>query len=128
MKCEYANSVIYKACAVKPKMYALQYISRFLADDNTYQYSRHPDQLRRFKGLPRSAIKNQTNFEQHAECLFIPIQYYAVFKKIRSLNHKLHTIEMKRKAVSGLCLKRFSLSAIHTQAFGNVEIRDMACI
>jgi len=129
MKVENANGVIYKACAVKAKMYAIQFIQR-LADTSSGLFYFNSDHLeaKRFKGLPKFVVSKDCNFEQFVESLFIPFQYYAVYKQIRNINHKLYTIEIRKKSVSGLDLKRFSISPVDNLAYGNADIKKIEAI
>jgi len=121
MKLELSQAVIHKACSVKSKMYGLQFYTRKRDDKGKY-YFENISENKKLKGVPRAAADKQTSFEQFVECLYVPIQYYAVFKQIRSFNHELYTIELRKKSVSGLCIKRYNVSPIHTKAFGNVEL------
>ncbi|ODM91771.1 hypothetical protein Ocin01_14912 [Orchesella cincta] len=124
MKVEYSSGVIHKACSVKPKMYALQYISRYEDENGFFHFSTETEETKRFKGLPKWVVSKHSDFEQFVESLFIPFQYYAVFKQIRNLNHKLYTVEIRKKSVSGICIKRFAISPVNTLAFGNIAIKN----
>jgi len=78
----------------------------------------------KLKGIPRSILLSQATFSQFVESLFVPCQYYAIYRQIRRFQHKLYTVEIKKRSVSGLDMKRWSLSPIHTRAFGNCEIQN----
>lgn len=114
MKDEFANQVITHFVISKPKMYALKSFNPL---------NRVTRVIKKAKGVQRSAVKTQVTFEQYIDSILFPIQTFTNSRAIRSKKHRLSTINVRKKAINGLDLKRFVLDdCVNTLAFGHKDI------
>lgn len=75
------------------------------------------------KGVGRLAIQKRLSFNQYKRCLLEQKTFFHQFFSIRSKNHTLKTISLKKKSLSFLDTKRFILNCgIHTIPYGSYLI------
>jgi len=76
------------------------------------------------KGIGRTAIKNRLKFDHYKSCLFQKKTYRQDFHSIRSVNHNLATVRIKKQALNYLDTKRWIFDCgIHSVPFGSFVIK-----
>lgn len=77
------------------------------------------------KGLGRTAILNRLKFEQYKDCLFKQKSYRHEFHGIRSHNHNIKTVLIRKKAVNYTDTKRWIFDCgIHSVPYGSILIKN----
>lgn len=72
------------------------------------------------KGIGRAAIKNRLMFKQYKECLFKKKNIRQDFHGIRSINHNVKTVRIRKKALNFSDNKRYIFDCgIHSVPFGS---------
>ena len=75
------------------------------------------------KGVGRSAIKNRMRFDQFKETLFKNITRRHEFNSIRSVNHNIKTVVLRKKALNFFDTKRWLFDCgIHSVPYGSFLI------
>ena len=114
-KIEYAQQTITAFVGLRAKMYCFQFES--------------DERLAKAKGIPASALK-RVQFEHYYNALFHPRnpQPRARYKAIRSKKLQLYTIDLERKGLSCIDLKRFVLDdGVSTLAYGHYRCGEKHC-
>jgi len=115
-KDEYAGKIITHVICPKPKMYCVRYLI-YHSDTKTYeeQFSR------KMKGISRTAAAGveMTEFQSVLET---SEQTHVCMTSFRSLEHRMFTEIIEKKALNGLDTKRFGVDNINTLAFGHNDI------
>ena len=70
------------------------------------------------KGVKKSVINNELRFSNYLDCLLDEDSLEHSFKCIRSNKHSVHTLDLKKKTLSGFDDKRFLLNAIDSVPYG----------
>ena len=70
------------------------------------------------KGVKKSVINNELRFSNYLDCLLDEDSLEHSFKCIRSNKHSVHTLDMKKRMLSGFDDKRFLLNAIDSVPYG----------
>jgi len=107
-KIEHSAKVITGFVGVRAKMYCF----KFLSDERQAKA----------KGIPKSALKS-LGYQDYCDALFHPHrQQRCRFKSIRSQKHVINTVQVEKKGLSCLDLKRWVCEdGIHTYAYGDVR-------
>ena len=71
------------------------------------------------KGLKKSVINNALKFSNYMECLMEEETMEHSFQCIRSDQHSIHTLDLKKKMLSGFDDKRFLLNMIDSVPYGH---------
>ena len=120
-KDEYNGKIIAEFIGLKPKMYSI-----LKAGDDTLIPNPDPKVCyRKAKGVPKSLVKNEFNYERYREVLHKKILNDTVkFNTIRSEKHKIYTMEVVKVGCSPICTKKYILSdGKHTYAYGDFRIK-----
>lgn len=76
------------------------------------------------KGIGRATIKNRLKFDQYKKCLFSNEVMRENFYSIRSVNHKIKTVLINKKALSFIDTKRWIFNCgIHSVPYGSYLIK-----
>ena len=76
------------------------------------------------KGVGRAAIANRLKFDQYKDCLLQNKTFRHEFHGIRSNNHKIKTVLIKKKALSFIDTKRWIFDCgIHSVPYGSFLIK-----
>ena len=70
------------------------------------------------KGVKKSVINNDLKFSNYMECLMEEETIEHSFQCIRSDQHSVHTLDLKKKMLSGFDDKRFLLNMIDSVPYG----------
>ena len=70
------------------------------------------------KGVKKSMINNDLKFSNYMECLMEEETMEHSFRCIRSNQHSVHTLDLKKKTLSGFDDKRFLLTMIDSVPYG----------
>ena len=70
------------------------------------------------KGVKKSVINNDLKFSNYMECLIEEETMEHSFRCIRSNQHRVHTLDLKKKTLSGFDDKRFLLNMIDSVPYG----------
>ena len=70
------------------------------------------------KGVKKSVINNDLKFSNYMECLMEEGTMEHSFRCIRSNQHCIHTLDLKKKTLSGFDDKRFLLNMIDSVPYG----------
>ena len=70
------------------------------------------------KGVKKSMINNDLKFSNYMECLMEEETMEHSFRCIRSDQHSVHTLDLKKKTLSGFDDKRFLLNMIDSVPYG----------
>ena len=70
------------------------------------------------KGVKKSVINNDLKFSNYMECLMEEETMEHSFRCIRSNQHSVHTLDLKKKTLSGFDDKRFLLNMIDSVPYG----------
>ncbi|CAL8147652.1 unnamed protein product [Orchesella dallaii] len=124
MKDETANKVITHFCVAKSKMYTYRYLEDGVdkvSGEKSYLYK----DVKKGKGIARSALDKQVNFEQYQVALEEPVQFYTTSFSIQSKNHEIYTLKQTKKGLSGFDLKRYIIpESIETLAYGHYSFKQ----
>jgi hypothetical protein len=100
---------------LRSKCYAMK-----LEDNSTFQMK----EKKVCKGVGRTAIKNRMHFDQFKDCLVKGEIVRHEFHGIRSVNHNLKTIKIRKKALNFFDSKRWIFDCgIHSVPFGSYLIK-----
>lgn len=76
------------------------------------------------KGVGRAAIANRLKFDQYKDCLLQNKTFRHEFHGIRSFNHKIKTVLIKKKALNFTDTKRWIFDCgIHSVPYGSFVIK-----
>lgn len=95
MKDELGGRIAYEYIGLKSKMYAIR------TENNDY--------IKKSKGVKKSVVKNEIDFEDYKTCLWNQKEVYRSMNQIRSHQHELFTVEMYKKVLSHSDDKRYLL-------------------
>ena len=70
------------------------------------------------KGVKKSMINNDLKFSNYMECLMEEETMEHSFRCIQSDQHSIHTLDLKKKTLSGFDDKRFLLNMIDSVPYG----------
>lgn len=77
------------------------------------------------KGVGRAAIMNRMKFDQYKNCLLKNQNYRQDFHGIRSYNHNMKTVMIRKKALNYTDTKRWIFNCgIHSVPYGSFIIRE----
>ena len=100
---------------LRSKCYALK-----LEDSDTYEKK----EKKVCKGVGRTAIKNRMKFDQYKNCIFKNETVRHEFHGIRSHNHNIKTVLIRKKALNFLDTKRWLFDCgIHSVPYGSIVIK-----
>jgi hypothetical protein len=137
MKDEMAGKVVSHFVYLKPKMYIYRYVeidvkkAEKTGDKDIWHFTErtHGDKssifqdIKKGKGIPKQALKDQCNFDQFTKCLESPIQFHTTSNHIRSSKHDLYNMTIKKSSLNGLNYKRFDLCCGRSLPFGHKDIK-----
>ena len=83
-----------------------------------YSLSVEGEDVKVAKGVKKSVINNELRFSNYLDCLLGEDSIEHSFKCIRSTKHSVHTLDMRKKTLSGFDDKRFLLNAIDSVPYG----------
>ena len=101
MKDELGGRILYEYVGLKSKMYSNR--SEKKKNSNDFEY------MKKSKGVKKSVVKNEINFEDYKTCLFEQKEMYKSMNQIRSKHHELYTVELYKKVLSHSDDKRYLL-------------------
>lgn len=111
-KNELPNSVIFEFAAVKPKLYSILYDF-----DRTKMAA---------KGIKKYCIRHHVRHEMFKKCIFDSRIFYHKMNMIRSKDHQLYNVELRKLSLNPYCNKRFLLDdGIHSLSYGNYHLDSL---
>ena len=97
----------------------VRYIKEFVGlRSKMYSLSVEGEDVKVAKGVKKSVINNELRFSNYLDCLLGEDSIEHSFKCIRSTKHSVHTLDMRKKTLSGFDDKRFLLNAIDSVPYG----------
>lgn len=82
--------------------------------------------IKKAKGIKKMYIMKKMKFEHYYNCLFRRREYSASFNTIRSFNHNVYSITVKKKSLSAKDDKRVILNNnIHTLPYGHYSLTEI---
>lgn len=126
-KDENVGSIIHKIIAIRPKMYCFKYVKRvFNSSTQEFEFKEDGDlEVKKIKGIPKNVAKTDITYSQYFRALFFPKSTSVQFNTIQRRKHKLYTIQMTKKALCSLDIKRYRTSPSTTLAYGNIAIKEI---
>ena len=97
----------------------VQYIKEFVGlRSKMYSLSVEGEDVKVAKGVKKSVINNELRFSNYLDCLLGEDSIEHSVKCIRSTKHSVHTLDMRKKTLSGFDDKRFLLNTIDSVPYG----------
>ena len=100
MKDEMGGLIVYEYVGSKSKMYANRTEKSKKSKDDF-------DYVKKSKGVKKSVVKNEIDFDDYKRCLFDQENLYKSMNQIRSKSHELYTIQLYKKVLSSSDDKRY---------------------
>ena len=108
MKDELNGNVLLEFVGLRAKSYAFQQLVLYGNEDKDWDEGEIVD-LKKLKGIQKSVVKKNINFENYYECLFEKRELYADMASFRSFNHQIKTLSARKKALVPFDDKRYLL-------------------
>lgn len=113
-KDELCSNLMYEFVGLRSKCYAVRAL-----DNGTVK-----DKIKKSKGVKKNVVKNKINFNDYLQCVQNHSLYNIEQKTIRSIKHKLYSINQRKLGLNPYDTKRFVVPPhfIDTLAWGNQKL------
>jgi hypothetical protein len=92
-------------------------------DDGTLEL--HESVSKKVKGISKCAVRKQLSLGQFKDCIENSTEPKVSMIGFRSIDHRIFTEVMTKRAINGLDTKRFAVDNVRTLAFGHKDISKL---
>ena len=108
MKDELDGNTLLEFIGLRAKSYAFLQLVQYENSDKNWD-SGEILEVKKLKGIQKSVVKKNINFDNYYDCLFEKRPHYADTTSIRSFKHKIKTLSSRKSALVPFDDKRFLL-------------------
>lgn len=114
---------LYRVCGLNSKCYTYEYLKLLKPENNLLD---HLQCSKLDKGIKKNVIDKKIEFEDYMNTLSTGENKYDTMNVIRSIDHHVYSIEIKKKSLSGANEKRYMLDdGIESLAYGHYRIEEI---
>ena len=123
MKDELDGNILLEFVGLRAKCYAFQQLVLYGNEDKKWDEGEILD-VKKLKGIQKSVVKKNIQFENYHACLFEKREHYADTVSFRSFKHRIKTLSARKKALVPFDDKRYLLSnGIDSIPYGHKSCR-----
>ena len=108
MKDELDGNVLLEFVGLRAKAYAMKQLIVFENDQKDWDDGEVLE-IKKLKGIQKCVVQKNISFDNFLECLFDQREHYADTTSLRSFDHKIKTLAVRKLAMSPYDDKRFLL-------------------